>query len=568
MLDEVLKRLAALPPDEQAIVMAEAEKACQGMFWVPNPGPQTEAYFSPADILYYGGAAGGGKSELICGTALNDHSSSRIFRTHFKDIDGVGGLAERLVSLLRDAGIETSRPSPHVYRLPPLPARSGVPERRHRKLEFGAFTNDTEAEDYRGRAADFLGFDEVQQFMQHLVRFILGWNRTTVKGQRRRAILAGNPPTQAEEMWIIDEFAPWVDENHSDPAEPGELRWMTTIGKELVEVGPDWEGVSETGIILKPRSRTFIKASLSDNPDLEETGYGSDLAGMPAHLRDALLDGKYTTNLAEDAWAVFPTEHIMAAQQRWQRLTEEFEHGVRLRGPMTGMGADVAMGPMNEKAARAAKSRGDTHDRMVLVPTWGAYFGAPIVKNGADIQRPRRAAALIWENVTDDALVKVDCTGGWGSGVIEHLESNQHPCVACVSSERNPGARSRDGDYFANNRAQWAWELREALDPVKGDNIALPPGREILQELAAYRWKRVTIDGKKAIQVRSKDEIIAVIGRSPDIADSIILAWAERDAMQGVGARDGFHGPPGASRTVNRANQSAKSRAAAFRNRR
>ena len=28
--------------------------------WRPFPGPQTEAYRSPADILLYGGAAGGG----------------------------------------------------------------------------------------------------------------------------------------------------------------------------------------------------------------------------------------------------------------------------------------------------------------------------------------------------------------------------------------------------------------------------------------------------------------------------------------------------------------------------
>jgi hypothetical protein len=32
------------------------------MVWVPNPGPQTDAYLSEADILLYGGQAGGGKS--------------------------------------------------------------------------------------------------------------------------------------------------------------------------------------------------------------------------------------------------------------------------------------------------------------------------------------------------------------------------------------------------------------------------------------------------------------------------------------------------------------------------
>ena len=32
--------------------------------WVPQPGPQTAAYNSPADVLFYGGSAGGGISDL------------------------------------------------------------------------------------------------------------------------------------------------------------------------------------------------------------------------------------------------------------------------------------------------------------------------------------------------------------------------------------------------------------------------------------------------------------------------------------------------------------------------
>jgi hypothetical protein len=31
-----------------------------GQIWFPNPGPQTDAFFSEADELFYGGAAGGG----------------------------------------------------------------------------------------------------------------------------------------------------------------------------------------------------------------------------------------------------------------------------------------------------------------------------------------------------------------------------------------------------------------------------------------------------------------------------------------------------------------------------
>ena len=54
--------------------------AAAGDVWVPLPGPQTDAYNSPADILYYGGAAGGGKSDLLLGLALTRHQRSIIYR--------------------------------------------------------------------------------------------------------------------------------------------------------------------------------------------------------------------------------------------------------------------------------------------------------------------------------------------------------------------------------------------------------------------------------------------------------------------------------------------------------
>lgn len=42
--------------------------------WHPHAGPQTFAYHCPAEELLYGGAPGGGKTELILGLALTAHS--------------------------------------------------------------------------------------------------------------------------------------------------------------------------------------------------------------------------------------------------------------------------------------------------------------------------------------------------------------------------------------------------------------------------------------------------------------------------------------------------------------
>ena len=48
--------------------------------WEPQPGPQTEAFNSEADIVLYGGAAGSGKTDLAVGKALMQHQKIAIFR--------------------------------------------------------------------------------------------------------------------------------------------------------------------------------------------------------------------------------------------------------------------------------------------------------------------------------------------------------------------------------------------------------------------------------------------------------------------------------------------------------
>ena len=57
--------------------------------WVPQPGPQTEAFHSPADVLFYGGQAGGGKTDLLLGLALTAHKRSILFRREYEQLKGI-----------------------------------------------------------------------------------------------------------------------------------------------------------------------------------------------------------------------------------------------------------------------------------------------------------------------------------------------------------------------------------------------------------------------------------------------------------------------------------------------
>src|SRR5688572_9916135 len=64
----------------------DSEPQDRGFDWQPNPGAQTRAYESAADVIGYGGAAGGGKSSLLLGTGFTRQWRSAIYRRHFTDL--------------------------------------------------------------------------------------------------------------------------------------------------------------------------------------------------------------------------------------------------------------------------------------------------------------------------------------------------------------------------------------------------------------------------------------------------------------------------------------------------
>ena len=74
MDDDKLKSLLGMKGLEEKIT----EK------WSPNPGQQTLAMESPADEIFYGGTAGGGKTDLLLGATFK-HIRSLILRRTNKE---------------------------------------------------------------------------------------------------------------------------------------------------------------------------------------------------------------------------------------------------------------------------------------------------------------------------------------------------------------------------------------------------------------------------------------------------------------------------------------------------
>lgn len=125
--------------------------------------------------------------------------------------------------------------------------------------------------------------------------------------------------------------------------------------------------------------------------------------------------------------------------------------------------------------------------------------------------------------------IKVDVIG-IGAGVVDRLAEQRYPVVGV-----NVGESALDPERFANLRSELWWNLRERLDPnpkANPDPAALPPDDELLADLSGVKY-RITSRGQ--IEVEQKEDMKKRLGRSPDRADAVVLAFAPAPAKRVLG---------------------------------
>jgi hypothetical protein len=120
--------------------------------WRPLPGPQSMAYDSDADIVGFGGAAGGGKSDLAIGKALMKAHEVLIMRREGTQLQGI---LQRMQTLLGSRDGFTSQP--------PIWRDAGP---RGVLIEFGSCPNLGDEQRQQGRQHDLLVFDEAANFLE------------------------------------------------------------------------------------------------------------------------------------------------------------------------------------------------------------------------------------------------------------------------------------------------------------------------------------------------------------------------------------------------------------------
>lgn len=500
LLDQILDRVHSKPPSEKKRLADQVHKATKNYARVPNPGPQSDAYVSDADIMLYGGQAGGGKSNLLLIWGINEASVGIIFRRELTQTDGLEADGKAIVGGVGWNGQD------HEWT-----------QADSRTLKLAGMRDADSWMAHAGRERDFMGYDEAGEFLEEQVGSMFAWLRGA-EGQRTRMVLASNPPRTADGYWLMNWFGPWIDDEHPlYPTDPGKLLWAVYIAKDLKQRGGQmvWvEGPGEyeiDGEDYTARSYTFIPASLEDNPFRNNAKYRAQLQALPEPLRSQLLKGDWKAGLTDHAYQVIPSAWVRAAQERWKEKPPE---GI----PMCAIGVDPT---------------GGGSDDMCMAPRHDAWFASLIKIPAQDIPQHKLgtyAAGLVVTNRRDGATVVLDMGGGYGGGIYNHLVDNSVECVAYKGAAATT-KRTRDGKFgFTNVRSAAYWGFREALDPDQpsGSDVALPPDKRLMAGLCAPTYE-VTSRGIK-IEPKSKSEggekgVIERLGWSPNEADAVVMAW-------------------------------------------
>ncbi len=262
-----------------------------------HPGPQTAFRESLADVVLYGGAAGGGKTYALLAEPLKHITEPRfgavIFRRELTRFTSEGGAWDEALDLYPDFGA-VPRQSPRMeFRFP-----SGA------KVQFGHLEHEKSKLSWQGAQIALLLFDQLEEINASQFWFL--WSRLrSTSGVHPYIRATFNPAPLGEPGYWVNELVSWWWDPETGlpiPERAGVIRWFLRVEDEL-----DWAD-SKAELLARhpeakpvdPQSFTFIPAKLSDNPTLmqRDPGYLGKLRAMPAVDRRRLEEGNFLVSAA------------------------------------------------------------------------------------------------------------------------------------------------------------------------------------------------------------------------------------------------------------------------------
>lgn len=254
----------------------------------PQAGPQTMFMASSADIVIYGGAAGGGKTYALLLEALRHKDikgfGAVIFRKNFTQITAEGGLWDASTKIFSQV------PDAHQRKTPKLHWKFDAGA----KLTFAHLDREEDLLAWQGTEIAYLAFDELTHFTKHQFLYMLSRNRSTC-GVKPYVRATCNPDSDS---WVADFISWWIDQDTGYPIRErsGVVRYMCVLN-DVIYWGDSPEDLAEKYDIPPTdcKSVTFIASRLEDNKILmtSDPSYLSNLKAMTEVDMERLLYGNW-----------------------------------------------------------------------------------------------------------------------------------------------------------------------------------------------------------------------------------------------------------------------------------
>ena len=254
----------------------------------PQAGPQTMFMASKADIVIYGGAAGGGKTHALLLEALR-HKDVKgfggiIFRKNYTQITAEGGLWDASHKLFSQVKNAESKKTPKLH----WRFEGGG------KLSFAHLEREEDLKSWQGTEIAYIAFDELTHFTKRQFLYMLSRNRTTC-GVKPYVRATCNPDVDS---WVADFIAWWINQEtgYPIPERSGQVRYMCVLNDTIYWADNSEELTEKYDVSPEEcKTVTFIASRLEDNKILMESdpGYLANLKAMTEVDMERLLYGNW-----------------------------------------------------------------------------------------------------------------------------------------------------------------------------------------------------------------------------------------------------------------------------------
>lgn len=308
-----------------------------------KPQPRQEEFLSnPADLVIYGGAAGGGKTWSLLYEALRHVDNPKfecvIFRRNSNQIMSPGGLWDASFELygLYPGARAIKSPAPY-WKFP-----SGA------KVSLRHIERDESVYKWQGTEIALIEFDELTHFSEKIFFYMLSRNRSTC-GVAPYIRASCNPDADS---WVANFISWWIDPDtgYAIQERSGKIRYMARVNEELVWGDSPEEVVqianeADYDVTLTAddvKSVSFVASNIYDNQVLlsSNKGYLSNLKALTIVERERLLYGNWKIKAAKGLY--FPRAALPELLSEVPNDVKTWVRGWDLAGTNTDEGGDPA----------------------------------------------------------------------------------------------------------------------------------------------------------------------------------------------------------------------------------